>query len=233
MGEATYQSRRSELETYFDRTAVEAWANLTSDAPVGKIRATVRSGRDEMRRTLLSWLPADLQGCRLLDAGCGTGALAVAAAERGASVTAVDLSPRLIELAKERVPKISGAGSIDFTTGDMTDVGDERYDYVVAMDSLIHYEHADLLDVLARLTESTNLSILFTVAPWTPMLGLMHTAGKLFPRENRSPAIVPIPPAKLADAVNADPRLGAWALDRTHRVNSSFYISQATELVHR
>ena len=77
MATATYISRRGELETYFDRTAVDAWKRLTSDAPVGRIRATVRAGRDTMRDTLLSWLPADMRGLRLLDAGCGTGALAV------------------------------------------------------------------------------------------------------------------------------------------------------------
>jgi hypothetical protein len=71
----TYERRRGELETYFDRTASQAWARLTSDAPVSRIRATVRAGRDEMRATLLGWLPADLTGCRLLDAGCGTAAL--------------------------------------------------------------------------------------------------------------------------------------------------------------
>ena len=77
MPTATYIERRQELETYFDRTAVEAWSRLTSEAPVGRIRATVRAGRDRMRTTLLSWLPDDLTGRRLLDAGCGTGALAV------------------------------------------------------------------------------------------------------------------------------------------------------------
>jgi magnesium-protoporphyrin O-methyltransferase len=40
----------------------------------------VRAGRDEMRNLLLSWLPDDLSGKRLLDAGCGTGAFAVEAA---------------------------------------------------------------------------------------------------------------------------------------------------------
>ncbi|MEN0079509.1 MAG: magnesium protoporphyrin IX methyltransferase, partial [Pseudomonadota bacterium] len=30
---ATYLKKRGELETYFDRTAAEAWAKLTSDAP--------------------------------------------------------------------------------------------------------------------------------------------------------------------------------------------------------
>jgi light-independent protochlorophyllide reductase subunit L len=32
------------------------------DAPVSRIRATVRAGRDRMRATLLDWLPADLRG---------------------------------------------------------------------------------------------------------------------------------------------------------------------------
>jgi magnesium-protoporphyrin O-methyltransferase len=45
----------------------------------------VRAGRDEMRNTLLlSWLPEDLRGKRLLDAGCGTGALPWKLAKRGA-----------------------------------------------------------------------------------------------------------------------------------------------------
>ena len=69
MASASYDTRRGELTTYFDRTAVEAWSRLTSDAPVSRIRATVRAGRDAMRATLLSWLPADMTGLRLLDAG--------------------------------------------------------------------------------------------------------------------------------------------------------------------
>lgn len=54
MAGASYDTRRGELTTYFDRTAVEAWSRLTSDAPVSRIRATVRAGRDAMRGTLLS-----------------------------------------------------------------------------------------------------------------------------------------------------------------------------------
>ena len=38
-----YEQRRSQIEHYFDRTAADAWARLTSNEPVGRIRATVRS----------------------------------------------------------------------------------------------------------------------------------------------------------------------------------------------
>src|SRR5450432_4693931 len=115
MSVATYLERRGELETYFDRTAVEAWKRLTSDAPVGRIRATVRAGRDAMRATLLSWLPEKMEGLRLLDAGCGTGALAVEAARRGADVLAIDISPTLIGLAEERAPRDLGTGRVKYT----------------------------------------------------------------------------------------------------------------------
>ena len=89
MAELSYHEQRGRIEAYFDRTAAAAWARLTSDAPLGRIRASVRAGRERMRDTLLSWLPQDLSGARVLDAGCGTGALAVEAARRGADVLAV------------------------------------------------------------------------------------------------------------------------------------------------
>ncbi len=224
-----YAARRSQLTTYFDRTAVEAWARLTSDAPVSKIRATVRAGRDAMRANLLSWLPEDMTGQRLLDAGCGTGALSVEAARRGAEVVAVDVSPTLVGLARERTA-LSGPGRIDFRVGDMLDPGHGRFDHVVAMDSLIHYATPDIVAALAALAPRAAGSILFTVAPRTPLLTLMHMAGRAFPRGDRAPAIVPVGEADLRRRVAREPALSGAHLARAHRVNSGFYLSQAFEL---
>lgn len=105
MDAISYLARRGKLQDYFDRTANDAWAKLTSDAPVSGIRATVRAGRDQMRNSIISRLPENLTGKRILDAGCGTGAVALELANKGALVTAVDLSPNLIELAKTRIPE--------------------------------------------------------------------------------------------------------------------------------
>ncbi len=225
----TYASRRGELLQYFDRTAVEAWKRLTSDAPVNSIRATVRAGREEMRRTLLGWLPADLRGARILDAGCGTGALSVEAARSGADVLAIDLSPTLIGLAKERLPTTLDGGSIDFRVGDMLDPALGRFDYVVAMDSLIHYRPRDTVRVLTELGQRTARGLLFTFAPRTPALSAMHAVGRLFPRGDRAPAIEPVRPVTIGGLIRSE--IPAWTTNRTHRVATGFYISQALEMV--
>ncbi len=226
MQTTSYLARRGQLETYFDRTAVQAWAKLTSDAPVSGIRATVRAGRDRMRATLLGWLPADLHGRRILDAGCGTGALAVEAAQRGAEVVAIDLSATLVKLAQERLP----AGlRIDFRVGDMLDPALGRFDHVVGMDSLIHYPAPDMARTVAALAERADSSVLFTFAPRTPLLTVMHAAGKLFPRGDRAPAIEPVSPAGIRRRLTVE--MPGWKTGRSERVASGFYISCAQEMI--
>ena len=222
----SYATSRAQLETYFDRTARDAWERLTSDAPVSGIRATVRAGRQAMRMTLLSWLPDDMAGLRLLDAGCGTGALAVEAARRGAEVVAVDVAAGLIEIARTRVPP---SLAIDWRVGDMLDPALGTFDHVVAMDSLIHYGAVDIAGTVATLAERTRNSLLVTFAPSTPALRTMHAVGKLFPRGNRSPAIQPVREAMLRGLLEEE--APQHRIMRDHRISSGFYMSHALELV--
>ena len=227
MPTAAYQARSGKLETYFDRTASQTWARLTSDAPVSRIRATVRQGRDEMRALLLGWLGEDLTGRRILDAGCGTGALAIEAARRGADVVAIDIAGSLVGVAAERTPQ-GLAGSLEFRVGDMLDPALGRFDHVVAMDSLIHYAADDIVRVASALSARCSQSMVFTFAPRTPALTLMHAAGKLFPRGDRSPAIEPVGPKRLRRMLGE--RLIDGACARTQRVARGFYTSQALEI---
>ena len=227
-----YAERRDRIEAYFDRTAADAWARLTSDAPVGRIRRTVRAGRDEMRGAILDWLPADLRGRRVLDAGCGTGAFAVEAARRGAEVVAVDISPTLVGLARERAAAQGwDQGRVSFRVGDMLDPGHGRFDHVVAMDSLIHYALPDAVRALAGLAARAERSIVFTFAPRTPALAAMHAVGRLFPRGDRAPAVEPVAEARLLGCLSTEAGLARWERGRARRVARGFYISQAMELV--
>jgi len=233
MASARYQIRRNEIETYFDRTAADAWAALTSDAPVSRIRRTVRRGRDGMRETLMSWLPDDLSGSRLIDAGCGTGMLAIEAARRGAEVVAVDLSLTLINLAKERLRELDQGLEVTFLVGDMRDMDLGTFDYAVAMDSLIHYDVADGVQTLEAMAKQINRKMVFTFAPKTPLLALMHAAGRFFPRADRAPAIEPVSLRGLSRHLQGAGVMQHWEMMRSHRVDVGFYKSHALELTRR
>jgi ubiquinone/menaquinone biosynthesis C-methylase UbiE len=71
-------------------------------------------------------------GQRLLDAGCGTGTLAVAAARAGATVVGIDRSAPMLAVARR---KAAAAGvEVDLRQGDIAfpPVGEERFDVVSA-----------------------------------------------------------------------------------------------------
>ena len=153
------------------------------------------------------------------------------AARRSADVVAIDLSPTLVGLARERLPAKLPSGSIDFRVGDMFDAALGTFDHVVAMDSLIHYPRADVVRVLTGFAARTRHSIVFTFAPKTPALALMWTVGRLFPRKDRAPALEPISERDLRERLNSEPALRQWRVGRSTRVASGFYKSQAMELI--
>lgn len=223
-----YARTRAWLHEYFDRQAAKSWETLTSDAPVSGIRATVRAGRDRMRALMLSWLPTNLSGVRVLDAGCGTGAASIELSRRGAEVVAIDLSPTLVDVARQRAAQSTLRGNIDFRAGDMLDPSLGRFDYVFAMDSLIHYELADAVAAVSALAPRVSRGFVFTFAPRTPLLATMHAVGKLFPRADRAPQIVPTAESALREALRQ--ALPAWEAMKTQKVKSSFYTSQALDL---
>ena len=215
-----YTTTLTRVEHYFDRSATQVWERLTSDAPVSRIRQTVREGRDRMRALMLSRLPADLHGARVLDAGCGAGQMTAELAARGAEVVAVDISPALVEIARARLP-VQHAAQVSFASGDMTaDHG--RFDHVIAMDSLIYYGTDDIAAALDRLGRRTRDAVVFTVAPRTPFLMTFWSLGKLFPRADRSPTMVPHAAATLHRATGGK-------VTKVGRVSRGFYISDCLE----
>lgn len=217
---ASYSATRDRVETYFDGTATKTWERLTSDAPVSRIRQTVREGRDRMRTLMLSRLPEDLRGARVLDAGCGTGAMSEELAKRGATVMAADISPKLVAIAQGRMPT-ELLPKVSFHAGDMTDPTLGTFDAVFAMDSLIYYDASDIAHTLHALGQRTG-QVVFTVAPRTPLLMVMWNAGKLFPRSDRSPVMIPHDLRDLGRATGP-------GLAKVGRVSRGFYISECLE----
>ena len=98
------------------------------------------------------------------------------------------------------------------------------------MDSLIHYRSEDAVCAVSRLASVARRGVLFTFAPRTPALTVMHAVGRMFPRADRAPAIEPVPERGLRRLLSDAPELRAWRPHRTRRVAHGFYTSQAMEL---
>src|SRR5579884_3179675 len=58
----------------------------------------------------------DVSGLTVLDAGCGEGYLSRILTQRGANVTGIDISPRLVEIAREKDPE----GKIAYQAADLS-----------------------------------------------------------------------------------------------------------------
>ncbi len=80
----------------------------------------------------------NIQGVRLLDAGCGAGLLSEAFARAGALVTGMDIRPGAIETARQHATRVGL--SIDYQVGSVEDLTlpDESFDVVVASFVLEH-----------------------------------------------------------------------------------------------
>ncbi len=87
------------------------------------------------RPAILSLLP-DVKGKEILDIACGPGFHAEWMADRGARVTAVDVSPQMIELVRERLGQ-----RVQTETADLSqplDFGDATFD-IVHSSLTLHY----------------------------------------------------------------------------------------------
>ena len=223
----TYLAKRARLENYFNEVSSDAWDKLTSNEPVSFVRQLVREGREKMQAAIIEKLPKDLRGTRILDAGCGTGVLSRMLDEKGAEVVGVDISEKLIEVAKNRS---SLNKNIEYFAGDMKEQSFGNFDYIIAMDSLIHYSTEDVISSIADFSSRANNSVLFTVIPSTFFLNSKLLLGKLFPKSERSPEVVPIEWGQLeqlkALKINA-------SLTKIKRIKSFFYVSEAWELANR
>jgi 2-polyprenyl-6-hydroxyphenyl methylase / 3-demethylubiquinone-9 3-methyltransferase len=98
---------------------------------------------------------AVLVGRRVLDVGCGGGLLAEALALAGAHVTAIDLAPGMIEVA--RLHAAAGELAIDYrltSAAELAEVQPGSFDVITCMEMLEHVpQPAGMMQTLARLMQ--------------------------------------------------------------------------------
>lgn len=87
---------------------------------------------ERIERRLMLDLIGDVRGKRVLEVGCGDGALAVELAKRGADVTGVDASERMIDAARKRAQDDGVTIALHLGPAEALPFGDEQFDPVVA-----------------------------------------------------------------------------------------------------
>ena len=127
----------------------------------GEIAKSIETGAEEFVDRL------DLKpGMLVLDVACGTGNLAIPAAQAGADVTGIDIAPNLIDQAKERA-KAEGLNTV-FEVGDAEALpyGDASFDVVMTMFGAMFAPRPDVTaDELKRVCRPGGL---IAMANWTP-----------------------------------------------------------------
>ncbi len=114
-------------------------------------------------------------GETVLDVGTGTGVVAITAARAGAKVTALDLTPELLEQARENAG-IAGLGDITWNEGDAEKLPypDASFDVVLSQFGHMFAPRPDVAIAEMRRVLKPNGRIAFTT--WPPE----HFVGRLF-----------------------------------------------------
>ena len=132
-------------------------------------------------------------GARVLDVACGTGVVAITAAQRGATVTALDLTPALLDHARENAA-LAGV-RIDFHEGDVEQLpfADASFDVVVSQYGHIFAPRPDV--ALGEMLRVLKPGGTIAFSTWPPELFL----GRMFALRARymPPPPVPVPPPAL------------------------------------
>jgi ubiquinone/menaquinone biosynthesis C-methylase UbiE len=142
---------------YYDR-----WMNL------------ITWGQDKrVREAVLGYIDA---GDRILDVGCGTGTMAVKAAQKGAQVTGFDLSPAMLRLAEEKA-RVAGV-EVNFRQGyaQSPPLDDEPFDTITATFALSEMspDEAEMVvaDMAARLKVGGRMIVADEARPTNFLLRL-------------------------------------------------------------
>jgi 2-polyprenyl-6-hydroxyphenyl methylase/3-demethylubiquinone-9 3-methyltransferase len=99
-------------------------------------------------------LLGDIAGLRVLDAGCGPGIASAMLAKGGARVTGLDVTPRMIELARERCRGLEAEFLLADLAQPLTAFADASFDRVLC--SLAFDYIAELAPVLAEFRRVTR-----------------------------------------------------------------------------
>ncbi len=136
MVEFAYQPRQElvVMSTYILMKVLESAASRYDRG----IRILMLGSLDKAYDRLASHI---ISGQKVLDLGCGTGALTLRAAQRDAEVKGIDVNPQMLEIAQKRAEKLGLSQKIELCETGVAELGNEESEsYNVVMSGLCFSE---------------------------------------------------------------------------------------------
>lgn len=149
-------------KSYFDELAPEydRAFRLSGRDPLSSLVNRFFRGKTFVRRMrLLESLFAEIGLSRktVLDLGCGSGQVSVLAAKMGARVHAVDIAPRMLEIARQGAQAAGVADQIVFEEGDVASQSYPPADVVLLVGVIEYY--ADFAALIRRAAQATRAKL--------------------------------------------------------------------------
>jgi len=168
---------RQRAKSYFDELApeYERAFRLAGRGPLSSLVNRFFRGKTFVRRMrLLESLFAELglAGKSVLDLGCGSGQVSVLAAKMGAQVHAVDIAPRMLEIARQGALAAGVADRVVFEEGDVASQGYPPADVVLLVGVVEYY--GDCAGVIRRAAEATRTNLVIAHTSRVPYRMLLR-----------------------------------------------------------
>jgi magnesium-protoporphyrin O-methyltransferase len=216
--------RKQGLRQYFGANGFERWAKIYGSEKVSFIRNTVRTGHNAMTAQALAWAWESGTQQRILDAGCGPGMVSRALARAGSTVVGCDLADEMVIHAQEMAQKEPEevAKRLSYISSDLETVHNKvegKFDLIICLDVLIYYPEEQFAQIVKNITSVAPHRLIFTYAPASPFLRVMHRVGRLFPRGHRSTSMEIIGEAAIKRGLNT----AGMRLQRQKEFNKGFY----------
>ena len=177
------------VKDYFNQTGFDRWRRIYGETEdVNKVQKKIRQGHQKTIETVVGWLQDDgnIADISICDAGCGVGSLSIPLAQAGATVSASDISEKMVGEAKEKAEAmLEDTSKVSFAVSDLEALTG-KYDTVICLDVLIHYPTEDAAKMIAHLASLAESRLILSFAPKTCLLFILKKIGEFFPGPSKT-----------------------------------------------
>lgn len=159
---------------------------------------------DEIVNRALRWreIEQNLDGIKtILDVGCGQGRFAIPLAKRGFSITCLDISPVILDMARNKAKGIKNITFIEGNAVDLSQFADRSFDLVLTMDGAISFCGSEAKKAVLESCRVTREKFIMSVLSRARMVQLCVESSLVLS-------------GKLLEAVNEFMETGLWHQDQ-------------------